>query len=144
MSDKEAFNHDRKEHIAYNQKISRAKIELRSRLPKRLLKRKELWVENKTRWQIFKIQFSITWRKFDLMTRGMGLMFVCLLGIMLIATMIPNIIGYFWEQLDKTKYSEALKTSCLNTTFYSWNFKQCENVDARPIIPDEKKEGNQI
>lgn len=132
-NDKEAFDSDRREQIHYQQKIARAKNELKKRLPPRAFKRKELWEQNRTKWQVIKIQANDAWRKFDLKTRGMGLMLVVLLGAMMIANFLPAIVMYSTEQMDKTKYNEALKTSCLNAQFYAWNFRSCENVNVRPF-----------
>lgn len=129
-----------KEHISYNQKITRAKNDLRTRLPPRLLKKKELWTYNKTRWQIIKVNSKIIWRKFDLATRGMGLYLLCLMGIFIMITIIPLVFQYVSEELNKTKYREALKTSCVDMDFYKWNFQACEDIEIRP----QQTRGNQI
>lgn len=136
-SDKDAYTHDLKEHIVYNQKIARAKNELKSRLPPRAFRKKELWEMNKTKWQIMKINSAIAWRSFDLKTRGMGLYLICLMGIMLVITILPVVAESISYEMNKTKYREALKTSCLDVTFYSWNFKACEDIDVRPNTPQK-------
>lgn len=133
--DKKAYDSDTKEHIEYIQRIARAKRELRNRIPKRLLKRKEIWEMNKTPYQVFKINAVETWRKFDLKTRGMGLYLVCLMGIMLIAVSISPILDFVMHESNKAKYANALKTACLEPSFYSWNFASCEDINVRPIIP---------
>lgn len=139
-NDKEAFDNDRKEQITYQQKIARAKSELKNRLPARAFKRKELWEQNKTKWQIMKINAGVTWRQFDLKSRGMGFFLLCLMGMMIISMAIPYVIDGISTQLDKTKYSEALKTSCLNEQFYAWNFKACENISIRPYADTTPQE----
>lgn len=131
-SDKDAYASDLKEHITYNQKIAKAKNDLRHRLPPRAFKRKELWQLNNSRKRQIKIIVNEAWRKFDLKTRGMGFYLLCLMGIMVIVMIVPHIAQYSAEQLNKTKYESALKTSCLDTQFYTWNFQACEDLDVRP------------
>lgn len=143
-TDKDAFDNDHKEHIAYNQKIAKAKNELRSRLPPRMLRKKELWTSNKTAWQIMKIEMSQAWRQFDTKTRGMGLYLLCLIGIMVIVMIIPMIAGFVTEQINKTKYRSALESSCLNEQFYTWNFPACEDINVRPINPDLQQKGDSV
>jgi hypothetical protein len=134
-NDKDAFHNDLKEYISYNQKIAKAKNELRSRLPPRLLKKKELWTYNKSRWEIIKINSRQAFRQFDNKSRGMGLFFILFLGIMIIVSIIPHVIAYTTEQINKSKYLEALKLSCVDMEFYRWNYPACEDIDTRPLKP---------
>lgn len=144
-NDKDAYNEDYKEHIRYNQKIAKAKNELKTRLPPRAFKKKELWELNKTKWQIMKINGAIAWRSFDLKTRGMGLYLLCLMGIMMIVMILPIVADSVTHELNKSKYQNALKTSCLDTTFYSWNFRACEDIDVRPFAKEAPEiRGNQV
>jgi len=140
--DKEAFSRDLREDVAYRQKIIRAKNELRARLPPRMLKRKELWEMNKSKSEVMKINLTQAWRRFDTRSRGMGLMFVLMMSILIMMAIIPMIIDGVQYMFNEGKYREGLKTACLGDMFYSLNFKTCEDIGIRPIMPSQQDKGD--
>lgn len=130
---------DNREYNDYKQKIWRAQNSLRSRLPKRVLKRKELWEKDKTTYQRFKINAGVIWRRFNTQTHGFGMIMV-MIGIMSIVPMIiiltamSNVYDSMSE-INRTRYREGLELSCTNQDFYSWNFRACEDIEVRPLQP---------
>lgn len=65
-------------------------------------------------------------------THGLGLIIVLILISMTLGAFLPIIMATIIEEIDKTKYKDALIAGCKDTTFYAWNFKSCENIGARP------------
>lgn len=95
-------------------------------------RRKELWEKDKTWIQKARINAGVFWRRFMVQTHGMGLIMVIFLVAIAISTGIPYITDAIQRNLDMTKYRDALINACKDSTFYAWNFKSCENVEARP------------
>lgn len=95
-------------------------------------KKKELWEKDKTKWQIFKINATIAWRRFDTQTKGMGMFFVMIFGIMLVITSLPLISEVIMKQFQLQKFKTALETACPTMEFYSRNYKDCEEIGVRP------------
>lgn len=95
-------------------------------------KKKELWELEATPYEKFKINARVKWRRFDTQTRGMGLIFVMLLGAMIIINGFSALALYISDYIDNTKYQSALTTACTTTEFYALNFKSCENIGVRP------------
>lgn len=95
-------------------------------------KKKELWERDLTFYQRFKINSRIAWRRFDTQTRGMGLMFVIVIGLMLVVNIIPLVLGTVIKAMETAPYKEALTTACKDKEFYNWNFRECETVEVRP------------
>lgn len=96
-------------------------------------KRKDiLWKKDKKRWEIIKIHAKTAYRRFDTQTKGMGALFIMLFSIMIIINLFPLFMVWIVEHDEKTKYADALKIACTDKSFYSLNFKSCENIEVRP------------
>lgn len=95
-------------------------------------KKKELWEENKTPLERFKINARVMWRRFDTQTRGMGLFFVLILAVVISSAIFPLAGQSIQRSIDNERYKTALITACINMDFYSWNYKQCEDIGVRP------------
>ena len=96
-------------------------------------KRKDiLWKRDKSRIEIFKIQMRVAYRRFDTQTRGMGLTLLLLIGVIVVINLFSFVGMAIIDYYDHIKYSSALEKACLDQTFYSWNFKSCENIGVRP------------
>lgn len=91
------------------------------------------WKRKLTTWQIFKINAKVAWRRFDTQTRGMGLLLVLIFGLLIVINVIEALAVYIAGYTDREKYASALETACLDSQFYSWNFRSCENVNIRPF-----------
>lgn len=95
-------------------------------------RKKELWENNISKFQKFKIETRIIWRRYMVQTHGMGFIILLLIGGMLISMFTPLIISQLNQYNDNTRYKDALTGACPDKTFYAWNFKSCENIAVRP------------
>lgn len=95
-------------------------------------KKRELWEENITIWQKFKINSRVKWRRYMVQTHGFGLIIIILLGGMVLSMFTPLVMLQLNQWSDNTKYKDALTGACPDKTFYAWNFKSCENIGVRP------------
>lgn len=75
-------------------------------------RKKELWELNKTPYQRFKINARIAWRRFDIQTRGMGLCLLCILGMMLVLTLLPPLVNYIFGNYEKKQQVEIIIGNC--------------------------------
>lgn len=92
----------------------------------------ELWERDLSPYQRFKINSRIAWRRFDTQTRGMGFVFVLIMGMMLIINLVPLVFSKTLQSIESNNYKDALSAACKDMQFYSLNFKTCEGIGVRP------------
>ena len=90
------------------------------------------WKRNITKWQQFRINSRIAYRRFDTQTRGLGLVLIMLVGAMILIQVIQDAGWWINEKLKDNSYRQALSKFCTDKQFYTYNFQPCENQGVRP------------
>ena len=91
------------------------------------------WKRNTTKWQQFKINARVNYRRFDTQTRGVGLVLIMLVGAMILIQIIQDFGWWLSERLKDNSYRQALDKFCADKQFYTYNFQACENRGVRPL-----------
>lgn len=90
------------------------------------------WKRDLTAWQVFKVNFRTAWRRFDVQTRGMGLVLVLMMGLFVVINVLGWVGNIIINSIYLQPHAEQMKTACLDREFYIPYFKQCEDLGVRP------------